>query len=309
VAATTVAVVVPTRNRPARLAVLVRNLMAQTATIDELIVVDQSDTDEGRGLVAAVVAGMAAHRRPALRYVWDRTVDGAAAARNRGFDLATSDVIVCVDDDMVAEPDTLARLLHHHHRTPDLGAVTPVITNYRPPGRLQRALTTVFCRGPFRDERQPIYWRWRRYGGALVPVRVLGGGMIAIRRQALGDVRFDPRYRGASLGEDIDLSWALERRGWRLAIATDARVIHDRAPRPPQRYEEAMLTSWGFVFAKHQPRTVANRLAFVWFVTGVAVAAAGAAARTRSLAPLRSLAAGLRNALTGYRRASFLHPR
>ena len=56
--------------------------------------------------------------------------------------------------------------------------------------------------------------------------------MIAIRRRALGSIRFDRRYRGASLGEDVDLSWALRSRGWRLAIATDAHVIHRRAPRP-----------------------------------------------------------------------------
>jgi GT2 family glycosyltransferase len=307
-AITTVDVVVPTKNRPQRVGRLVRELLAQRVPIDTLIIVDQSEAADGRALVETALAGAPPDRRPALRYVWDRTIDGAAAARNRGLDLATGDVVVCVDDDMVAEPDTLVRLLEHHRRTPDLGAVTPVITNYRPPGRVQRLLTAIFCRGPFRDDRQPVYWHWRRYGGRLVPVRVLGGGMMALRRQAVADLRFDRRYRGASLGEDIDLSWALRGRGWRLAIATDARVAHDRSPRPAQRYEEATLTSWGFVFAKHQPKTAVNRLALAWFVTGVAIGAAGASLRSGSLAPLRSLAAGLRSMATGYRHSTFLHP-
>jgi GT2 family glycosyltransferase len=167
----------------------------------------------------------------------------------------------------------------------------------------------VFCRGPFRDDRQPVYWHWRRHRRALVDVRMLGGGMLSVRRDALGSVRFDSRYRGASLGEDIDLSWSLAARGARLAIATDAHVVHDRAPRPPARHEEALLTSWGFVYDKHQPKTLANRLAFLWFVTGVVGAATLATLRARSLAPLRSAAAGVRSLVTDFAGSSFLKPR
>jgi GT2 family glycosyltransferase len=306
--ALTVSAVIPTKNRVERLAEATRRLLAQTARIDELIVVDQSDTDAGRALVADALAGIPESRRPALRYVWDRSVSGAAAARNAGFDLARGEVIVCMDDDMIPEPDALARILAHYARDPGLAAVTPVITNYAPPPPVQRLFTALFCRGPLRDDRQPVYWHWRRYGDALVPVRMLGGGMLTVRRAALGDTRFDARYRGASLGEDIDLSWALARRGGRLAIATDARVVHDRSPRPVMRYEEAILTSWGFVFDKHQPRTLANRLAFAWFVIGVAAGALYAAARSRTLAPLASLRAGLERRRRHYAGSSFLAP-
>lgn len=305
----TVAAIVPTKNRPRYLAAVVRHLLAQTVALDQLVIVDQSETDAGRGVVEALLAGTSAERRPALRYVWDPTIDGTAAARNQGFALVATEMVLSIDDDMVPEPDTLERLLEHCRRRPWLTAVGPVITNYPPPARRQRLLAALFCRGPFRDDRQPVYWHWRRYRGALVPVRLLGGGMLLVRRTALDGVRIDRRYRGPSLGEDIDLSWTLARRGARLAIATDARVIHDRAPRPAQRYEEALLTSWSFVFHKHQPRTLANRLAWRWFVTGVAVAALGSALHSRSLAPLRSFAAGLASIRSGYRRTSFLHPR
>lgn len=306
--ALTVSVVIPTKRRPALLAGAVRRLLGQTVSIDELIVVDQSDTDEGRRRIEDVIAAAPADRRPALRYVWDQTVSGAAAARNVGLDLAAMDIVVCMDDDMVPEPDALERLLAHYARDPGVVAMTPVITNYAPPPLSQRLVTAVFCRGPLRDDRQPVYWHWRRYAGRLVDVRVLGGGMLAIRRAALGATRFDARYRAASLGEDVDLSWALARRGARLAIATDARVTHERPPRPDARYEEAILTSWGFVFDKHQPKTLTNRLAFTWFATGVALGALYAAVRRRSLAPLASLRAGLACRRRGYAGSRFLAP-
>src|SRR5207245_1118972 len=79
------------------------------------------------------------------------------------------------------------------------------------------------------------YWRGAGQRERLVDVGMLGAGMIAIRRTALVDIRFDARYRGASLGEDLDLSWALRARGGTLAIATDAHVIHRKAPRPASR--------------------------------------------------------------------------
>jgi GT2 family glycosyltransferase len=302
----TVSAVIPTRDRPDRLVSVVRHLLAQTARVDELIVVDQSATDAGRARIRALVATQPPARRPVLHYVWDRAIDGAAAARNAGLDRARGDVVVCVDDDMVPAPDTLERLLAHHRRTPALAAVTPVITNYAPPPLRHRLWLAIFCRGPFRDDRQPVYWHWHRHAGRLVPVGMLGGGMLALRRSALGGVRFDRRYRGPSLGEDIDLSWALAARGGGLAIATDARVVHDRAPRPGPRHEEALLTSWGFVVDKHRGRTLRTRIAFGWFVTGVVLEAALASARARSLAPVASAARGLAAIRRGYRGVPFL---
>ncbi|MGH7391853.1 MAG: glycosyltransferase family 2 protein [Candidatus Rokuibacteriota bacterium] len=305
----TVSVVVPTKHRAPLLACAVRRLLGQTAPIDELIVVDQSDTDEGRRLVEDALAAAPADRRPHLLYVRDPAVNGAAAARNVGFDLAAMDIVVCMDDDMAPEPDALERLLGHYARDAGVTAMTPVITNYALPPLAHRLVTAVFCRGPLRDDRQPVYWHWRRYGGRLVDVGVLGGGMLAVRRAALGPTRFDPRYRAASLGEDIDLSWSLARRGARLAIATDARVAHERPPRPDTRYEETLITSWGFVFDKHQPKTLRNRLAFAWFATGVALGALWASARRRSLAPIASVRAGLACRRRGYAGARFLAPR
>ena len=304
----TVAAIIPTKSRASLLAGIVERLLAQTATIDELVIVDQSDTDDGRVAVRRVLEAAPASRRPALDHVWDRAINGAAAARNVAFDRARSDVLLCVDDDMEPAPDAIERLLAHLMAVPHLAAVTPVITNYEAPALAHRLVSTIFFCGPFRDDRQPVYWRGAGQRERLVEVGMLGAGMIAIRRTVLADVRFDSRYRGASLGEDLDLSWALRARGGTLAIATDAHVIHRKAPRPASRHEEAMLTSWGFVYAKHQPKTLANRLAFAWFVAGVATTAAVAALRARSFTPLRSVRAGLFNIRNDYSRCSFLTP-
>jgi len=307
-AALTVSAVIPTKHRRRLLLGILERLCAQTLVPDEILVVDQSDDDQARAAASLVIAAQPDDRRPRLVYLWDPAINGAAAARNAAFDRVASDVVLCVDDDMLPAPDAIERLLAHLVTVPALGAVTPVITNYAAPAVAHRLWSRVFYRGPFRDDRQPVYWRGADQPARLAYVGLLGAGMIALRRRALAGVRFDARYRGASLGEDIDLSWALRARGWRLAIATDAHVVHQRAPRPPARHEDALLTSWGFVYTKHQPKTPANRLAFAWFVGGVAAAAAIAALRARRLAPLASLRAGLFNIRHDYARCPFLTP-
>ncbi len=154
-----------------------------------------------------------------------------------------------------------------------------------------------------------MYWFWRSYPRpARVPVRMFTGAMMSFRRAALEGLRHDARYRGASTGEDVDLCWGLWRRGARLAIVTDAQIVHNRAPRPASRPEEAQIASWGFLCDKHLPRSVGTRAAFAWFVTGVVIAAAVAAARERTWEPLKSAVAGVRALWTDYAGTKFLGP-
>ena len=299
--------ITPTKNRPVFLAEAIRALLVQTVLPDELIVVDQSDDDRGRQQVTALVEGVPAVRRPRLVYLLDRSINGAAAARNVGFDRATGDIVICYDDDVVAEPIAIERLLSHYLTAPHLAGIAPVITNYAAPSVLRRLYHRLFERGPFHDERQPVYWFWRRYPGPTrIPVRMFTGAMMSFRRDTLGGIRHDARYRGASVGEDIDLCWALGRRGGRLAIATDARIVHNRAPRPAVRPEEAMIAAWGFLYRKHLPKTLATRTAFAWYVTGVFVGATVAALTLRTLAPLRSARAGVRELRTDFAGSPFL---
>lgn len=305
----TVSAIVPTKNRADMLAVAVRALLDQSVGVDELIVVDQSHDDLGLRRVSTLVRGLPATRRPRLDYVLDPAITGAAAARNAGLDRATCDILLCCDDDVVADSGVVERLLAHYRVAPDCAGLAPVITNYTPPGLARRLHRRLFCLGPFHDERQQVHWSWRRHARPTrVPVRMFTGAMMSFRRRALGDVRHDPRYRGASIGEDIDLCWALWRRGARLAIATDAHIVHNRAPRPPARPEEAQIAAWGFVYRKHLPKRLATRLAFAWYVVGVFVGALAHALLGCSVDPLRSAAAGVRALRTDYAGSQFLGP-
>jgi GT2 family glycosyltransferase len=307
--ATTVSVIIPTKNRLRLLTATVGALLEQTVAVDQLVVVDQSDTEDGRAVIGERLRGMPAARRPQLDYVWDRGINGAAAARNVGLDLAWGDIVVFLDDDVLPEPEVLERLMAHYDRAPHVAGIAPIITNYDTPSALNRLFDACFSPGPFYDERQRVYWFWRRLPDrALVPVRMFTGAMMSFRRAAVGSLRFDRRYCGPSVGEDVDFCWTLGARGERLAIATDARIVHNRAPRPDVRPEEAIITSWGYLFYKHLPQTFTNRARFVWFLVGVALGGLRAAARERTWRPLRSVWSGLVSVTHDFDGSNFLMP-
>ena len=87
----------------------------------------------------------------------------------------------------------------------------------------------------------------------------------AWRAHAIAWIRRRLRDRATAITGEIEqvhvVAWSTAFR-----VPTDRGVVYFKATWPPQRYEEGTLTSWGFVYAKHQPKTVVNRLALVWFV-------------------------------------------
>ena len=99
-----VSVVIPTRDRPRRLARLLDSVLAQSHAAFEVIVVDDASGDE------------AAYRELRHRYVSSRVLflrnrqrRGAPYSRNRGIEEARFELVALVDDDDWWGPEKLAR--------------------------------------------------------------------------------------------------------------------------------------------------------------------------------------------------------
>jgi glycosyltransferase involved in cell wall biosynthesis len=92
-------VVIPTYNSGRTLERCLSAIAAQPASGDQLIVVDDGSTDD---------VGSVANQFRATLVRLDRRA-GAAAARNRGADLATRPVLLFVDADVILHPDAIAR--------------------------------------------------------------------------------------------------------------------------------------------------------------------------------------------------------
>ena len=153
--------IIPTKNRPADLQRAVRSVLDQTAGPHSLIIVNyRAPIEESRIRVGAEIASASVRADVGWRlsYIQDAKISGGAMARNRAMEIADGDIWLFLDDDVVLEPDFVEQLLAVYREYPQVDGVSGIITNYSRPGFLFRIWTVIFVRGPFRDERQPIYW-------------------------------------------------------------------------------------------------------------------------------------------------------
>ncbi len=112
-------VVIPTRNRAARVDALLATLTRQLADRPdfEVVVVDNGSTDH----TAAVVAQWA-ERHPFVRLVTE-PVAGVCRARNTGSACARGEILAFLDDDVIPDEGWLDATLHGFARVPDTGIV------------------------------------------------------------------------------------------------------------------------------------------------------------------------------------------
>ena len=307
-----VSAVIPVKDRPADLRNILAALLRQTLPPAEIVVVDQSESNACADAARQVYAEHGPAGLPPLIYVHDPSIDGLTAARNEGLRRGAAPLVAYFDDDAVPVPDTLLVLATALQQRPELVGAGGIITNYSPPPAPAYWLSRIFRRGPFWDERQPIYWNWSRYAsGEIAPSAKLNGGCMVIRREALLAIKgFDSRYRGSSVGEDIEVSQRLAARGGARSLALVGGAFLEHRSRggwkAVDRSLEFQVVSSHYLFRSDPARTRLNGLRLCWLLAGLLLLAAVSSFRRRHAGPLRSFAAGVRCIAADYAGCPFL---
>jgi GT2 family glycosyltransferase len=212
-----VSVVVPSYRRAEDLARCLDGLAAQTLPPREVIVVLRPDDADGHAAAAAA---------PCEVTVVDVERPGQVAALNRGCAAAGGDIIAITDDDARPHADWVERIAERFASDPRIGAVGGRDVVYW--------LGEVI--GGESDVVGRVRWWGRRVGNhhhdsVLQDVDFIKGANMAIRASA--DAVFDEhlRGRGAQICNDMEVSWAIRRRGWRVVWDPGVKVDHFPAER------------------------------------------------------------------------------
>src|SRR5438067_13657943 len=109
-----VSIVIPTFNRASTLARTIDCIESQSVPAEdyEVIVVDNASTDDTRSVLDAK-----ARKYFNLKSLF-QPKPGAAATRNAGLRQAVCDIVLFIDNDIIAEPDLIERHLDHHSQSP-----------------------------------------------------------------------------------------------------------------------------------------------------------------------------------------------
>ncbi len=193
-----------------------------------------------------------------------------SVARNACLAEAQADWIAFLDDDETAEPLWLSRLLTTARSGRWDAALGPIQAIYRPEAK------AWLKRGDFHSG-------WPSW----VKGEILTGYTCntLIRREAIGDIRFDPGF-GRTGGEDVDFFYRFTDRGGRIGFAPDA-LVYD--PVPEGRESFAWLLRRWFRYGQSHGVRVLRRAAHPMAARAILAPAAAGKAMVFLLAALAAL--------------------
>ncbi len=138
---------------------------------------------------------------------------GLASARNTGLRAATGEIVAYIDDDAYPDPHWLRYLANTFMNTKHVGIGGP---NIAPPGDGHIAECVAHSPG------NPVHILLSDTEAEHIP-----GCNMAFRKAALEAIDgFDPQFRIA--GDDVDVCWRLQQKGWTLGYSPGAMVWHHR---------------------------------------------------------------------------------
>ena len=168
----------------------------------EVIVVDDGSTD-----ATAAIA-----RQYDCRLIQTEN-RGLASARNTGLGAATGEIVAYIDDDAYPDPHWLTYLAAAFLTTSHAAVGGP---NLAPPG--DGPIAECVARAPG----GPVHVLLSDRQAEHIP-----GCNMAFRKARLEAIGgFDPQFRTA--GDDVDVCWCLQERGWTLGFSAAAMVWHHR---------------------------------------------------------------------------------
>ncbi len=262
-----VTVVIPTYRRPGPLFDCIRSIVEGRQQPHEIIVVGREDDAETRAAVAQTQELCLG--KTMLRAGWV-TEPGHLPPVIKGRELALSEFVVFVDDDVTVRPDWLGRLLAPFDDQGVGVAGGRVIT----PGS-----------GPARLKGRPgcVSWYGKHWGNlasldaqAPVDVQAVMEGNWAWRRSLLASLSFDPilNFDDASM-YGLDLCLQARRKSYRVVYEPRAVVYHHVAPRAPDldradrpRRAFAYTRNYTYIMLKQLPRWRRPVFLAWWFLVG-----------------------------------------
>jgi GT2 family glycosyltransferase len=209
-----VSVIIPNWNGAHHLPTCLDSLRAQTHADVEIVVVDNASTDDSLDVLA---------RYPEVRTVALPTNRGFTGACNAGFEAASGDVQVLLNNDTEVDPMWLEHVAAAFAAQPEIGLVASKMLLFDRRDTFHTAGDYVTLDGLAHNRGV-----WQRDEGQYDhPAYVFSacGGSAAYRAAMLEEIgRLDADFFFSF--EDVDLAWRAQLAGWRCLYVPEAVVYH-----------------------------------------------------------------------------------
>jgi len=264
-----ISVIIPTKNRPNDLNLLIELLGEQTILPKEVIVVDDSTDSKTKEIVNRYIKRFES-LGVEVKHVRGNG-EGIALARNIGFSYSTGEICLFLDDDIIINRRYIEEILKIYERFPNAIGVSGYILNFFPEfSTLRNAITKVFFGvygTPDKCQARPLGMSYPYRLEKVINCEWLSGTNSSYRREILKIFKWDKKLKRYSLCEDKDLSYRIHKRFPNsLFITPHAKVIHKASP--TGRLSDKNVIYLGtmystYIYFKNWKQTFRNLLTFI----------------------------------------------
>jgi len=197
-----ISVIIPVHNGGEMFRSCLEAIKAADSAPHELIVVVDGATD-GSGELA---------KKYDARVIYNSTAEGPAAARNKGANSASGDILLFIDADVAIHHSVIRKVMQAFHDYPDVVAIIGSYDESPSASNFLSQYKNLFHHFTHKEAHEKASTFW--------------GACGAIRREVFFEANgFDEKYRKPSI-EDIELGYRLTTNGYRILLLKDLKAKH-----------------------------------------------------------------------------------
>jgi len=279
-----VSIIVPTKDRPNDLRNLLLTLLNLRYRPIEIIIVDDSRTDEALKVIQSLKREFEKHDIKVYYVKGDG--EGLTSARNMGLSIANGDIICFLDDDvLILDPNAIDKIVEFFTVTPEAMCVQPFVIHPHRSQGIRRTLGNAVRKALCLDYRSPDKCEIRRCYSSVFPSEVrrvvkatrVMGCAFCCRSIVFKYVKFDTYLKKAGYYEDADFSSNVIRTFGKNSINLIPFVIvyHKVTPVARLSTEQQVnmsITYWTYTFLKNQYNSsILNLIAFLYALCGMLI--------------------------------------
>lgn len=279
-----ISIAIPTRNRSKSLANLLVSILRQTRLPEEVLIVDDSDTDETAKLARDNYFVFLSSEIILKHLRGNEENMSISAARNLGIAESSGEIIFLIDDDVILHKNYIEEILKIYEEYPMAKGVQGYIVNgvfaFLNFGNfVLNAIKKIFRLGHVEKNKCTLR------GGLTYPYSPDGviqcewlhGTNMSFKKEVLASFRFDENLRKHSIGEDVELTSKIHKRyPHSLFMNPRAKLFHIQTHRKVDKYiKYANIPYLVYLFTKNQEPNLRNTVLFIWFLIGLFIVDGG----------------------------------
>lgn len=270
-----VSIVIPTYYRRKDVDECLDSIIIQTILPKEVIIVDDSDNNEIKNLIAYRKDEFK-EKGILLKYIKNERERSLTIARNIGIENSVGDIILFLDSDVILDKNYIKEILNIYKEKPDAMAVQGLIQNVKKENKFIDKLIGIFNRLFYIQFDEKNKFRLLPSLGVSIPSFVdeiincewLSGANQSYKKEILERFRFDENLKKYSWGEDLDTSYRIFKKyPHSLFMTPYAKLIHNTSQegRHPKRdviYMDVIYLT--YLFYKNIEQNLRNKLIYLW---------------------------------------------